>query len=154
MSETTVFRCDYCGTPEEEEPIGWARPHCSIAIVLRGRRFATVNGSVLPAAPPYPASPEDVQRWGNEQQWSMMLCDRCTKRIAALLDMPLETEEQFRARAQELLKREDEFRSAVRSSGGHLVTQFPTEKGPTVVPEIQGGASRIKSRSRRVRSSK
>ncbi len=132
--ETVIFQCDFCGTKSEEESAVWRRPHCSVELVLRGHRFTPLAGSHALYGVPFSA-PEI-----EDSRWAATLCDRCTKRIAALLGLTLETAEEARWRQEELAR--TVAAEAVRANApagmrGVMTDQFPT---PEVDHPVARGA--------------
>ena len=93
MSEAISFTCDWCGTREPELPLGLEVQHSRVELVLRG-------GRLTPQGVAHSAPEED-----GSERWGANLCDRCTKRMAGLLDLvlltPLEVERQLRMQGME-----------------------------------------------------
>jgi hypothetical protein len=135
--ETIRFQCDFCGMKSEEESVAWRRPRCSIELVMRGSRFATVSGShPLYGLPPGAgATPESAE----DERWAATLCDRCMKRVAALFGLNLETPEEARWRQNEFMRHVAS--EAARANGaspgsdmrGVMTDQFPTPSVPDAV---------------------
>lgn len=128
--ETVVFTCDFCGTKSEEESAVWRRSHCSVELVLRGNRFTPLAGS----QPLYgvPFSAPEIE----DSRWAATLCDRCMKRISALLGLNLETAEEARWR-QEALSRQVASQAAYDNAAaagmrGVMTDQFRTPDVPHV----------------------
>jgi hypothetical protein len=164
--ETVAFTCDHCGTRFDEEVAGLNKPHCSLEIVLRGQRFmpATVlrlkdrgAGAVYGIPVTLELSEIENERWGTS------LCDRCTKRLAYLLGLKLETPEEHKAQQDELARRTaDAFNSqwpggTPAGQHGKLVTQFPTEPAPTmatlgVMPSVTQTKTRKTASAKRKKS--
>jgi hypothetical protein len=121
--ETVIFQCDFCGMKSEEESAVWRRPHCSVELVLRGRRFTPLAGSHALYGVPFSA-PEI-----EDSRWAATLCDRCTRRISALLGISLETAEEARWRQEELSRTVAAQAARVNSPEsmrGVMTDQFPT----------------------------
>ena len=95
MSEAVAFTCDFCGTKEPELPadVAMGIPHSSVELVLRG-------GRLKPQGLQHPTPEED-----GSERWTASLCDRCSKRFGALLDLrlldPVEIERELRAQSLE-----------------------------------------------------
>ena len=128
--ETVVFQCDFCGSKSEEESTVWRRPHCSVELVLRGHRFTPLAGSHTLYGVPFSA-PEI-----EDSRWAATLCDRCMKRISALLGLNLETPEEARWR-QDALSRQVAAQAAYDNAAaagmrGVMTDQFPTPEVPHV----------------------
>src|SRR5271169_4338706 len=124
MSETVIFQCDFCGGKSEEESSVWRRARCSVEIVLRGNRFTPLAGAHTLYGVPF-SGPEI-----EDSRWAATLCDRCMKRISALLGLNLETAEETRWR-QEALSREIAAqvmidREIAAGMRGVITDQFPT----------------------------
>src|SRR5271166_463206 len=128
--ESVIFQCDFCGTKSEEESAVWRRPHCSVEIVLRGHRFSPLAGSHTLYGVPFSAP--DIE----DSRWAATLCDRCMKRISALLGLNLETAEEARWRQEELARTvaAQAARVNMPDSGmrGVMTDQFPTPNVPHV----------------------
>jgi len=128
--DTVNFQCDFCGDKSEGEQLaGWARPHCSIEMVIRGRRF--MSASAIGGVYGVPLVTTEVE----DERWGTSLCDRCMKRLAAFLGLRLETPEEFSMRQDETARRVASDLAASSASmmshtstgmRGELVQQFPT----------------------------
>ena len=141
--ETINFQCDFCGVKSEEESAVWRRPRCSIELVLRGSRFATVSSShSLYGLPPgLGATPETAE----DERWAATLCDRCMKRVAALFGLSLETPEEARWRETEFarhLAAASRAANAPVESGmrGVMTDQFLTPPVPHVAARTSPSA--------------
>lgn len=139
MSETIIFRCDFCGAPSGEEPPLWRPERCSVELILRGRRFVLADGIVSPQFPVgasvpgegFPFTPE-MQHSSNPQEdfrHSLTLCDGCTQKIAGLLGLKLETPDEYAARrAQVAAQVESDSIARAASTSGRLVAQYPNRE--------------------------
>jgi hypothetical protein len=140
--DTVNFQCDFCGDKSEGEQLaGWARPHCSIEMVLRGRRF--MPASAIGGVYGVPLVTTEIE----DERWGTSLCDRCMKRLAAFLGLRLETPEEFSMRQDETARRVASDLAASSASmmshtsagmRGELVQQFPTSEAQGQTPQPGG----------------